>query len=196
MRLPLAGRADPHKHTPPVARAVTGTPGLTASHWRRRSCSMREVEEGSEGSTDAPSDREDAHQEEPLGARRVRVVLQGGGPEVGVHHMAGLLVQGRDPGGELAGVGEGRRQEHHAGLARQEDDRLLPHDAALAVLLWGGTCSRPSLATVHSPPIVAPPFGRARVGLCQSPAPSSQMQRRHMQGLRTMLTCDGGAFPS
>ena len=30
------------------------------------------------------------HQEEALGARRVRVVLQWRRPEVGVHHVAGL----------------------------------------------------------------------------------------------------------
>ncbi len=37
------------------------------------------------------------HQEQALGAGCVCVVLQRCGPEVGVNHMAGLLVQGSHP---------------------------------------------------------------------------------------------------
>ena len=46
------------------------------------------------------------HQVKALGAGRKGVVLQRGGPEVCVHHMAGLPVQCSHPGSKLRSVGE------------------------------------------------------------------------------------------
>lgn len=72
-----------------------------------------------------------------VGAGREQVVLERGRAVVGVDDVARLLVDRADPLGKLHGVGDGRRQEDVADLVRQEDDRLLPHDAALCET--GGT---------------------------------------------------------
>ena len=86
------------------------------------------------GTWSAGRQRAGAHQEEAAPALGEGIVLQGGGPEVGVDHVAGLLAQVGHPGGKLDGVGQRSRQEHHLGLLRQEDDGLLPDHAALPVL--------------------------------------------------------------
>lgn len=75
-----------------------------------------------------------AHQVESLPPFWVEVVLQGRGPRVGVHHVAGLRVEVRDPAGKLRRVGQRGTEKDHASLSWEEDDGLLPHHPALAVL--------------------------------------------------------------
>lgn len=61
-------------------------------------------------------------------------MLQWGGSEVGVDHMAGLLVQVAHPACKLAGVGQRGGQEHHAHAFGQKDDGLFPYHPPLPVL--------------------------------------------------------------
>jgi hypothetical protein len=68
-----------------------------------------------------------------LAAARKHVVHERRGPVVGVDDVARLPVRLADPRRELARVRDRRAQEHEADRVRQQDDRLLPDDAALAV---------------------------------------------------------------
>lgn len=53
-----------------------------------------------------------AHLVKALAANGAHIVLQGGGPVVGVDDMAGLFVQVGHPVAELVGIGQCGRQEH------------------------------------------------------------------------------------
>lgn len=66
----------------------------------------------------------------PLGKK---IVLQWRGAEIGVHDVAGLRMDVGNPLGKLHRIRDGRREEHIVHLARQQDDRLFPHDTALLV---------------------------------------------------------------
>lgn len=50
-----------------------------------------------------------------------------------VHHVHLLVVDLRDPAGEVARVGNSGREKHEANGVGQENNRLLPHHAALLV---------------------------------------------------------------
>lgn len=60
-------------------------------------------------------------------------MLKGSGPEIGVDHVARLLVQMGHPFGELSRVRYGSRKEDKMDVVRQQDERLLPNDATFLV---------------------------------------------------------------
>jgi len=62
-----------------------------------------------------------------------QVVLQRRRAEIGVHDVARLRVDIRNPLGKLHRIRDRGREEHIVHLARQKNDRLFPHDAALLV---------------------------------------------------------------
>lgn len=72
-------------------------------------------------------------EQQAVPAAREHVVLQRHRAELGEHDVAQLVVQERDPLGELSRVRDRGAQERAADLVGQQHDRLLPDDPALSV---------------------------------------------------------------
>lgn len=69
-------------------------------------------------------------EKDAIGAGGEEEVLERRWAVVGIDDVAGLVVDGRDPGRETEGVRDRGREEDEADRMRQENDRLFPDHAS------------------------------------------------------------------